>query len=111
MASMTIRNIDERVMQALEAQAERKGVPVEDEARRVLGDAVERSSPEPETVEWALKVLRNPRNGTGPGADFRLPPRSNDREAEIKILLSFGQRLSEPFDLKTFSDALSDGTE
>jgi plasmid stability protein len=111
MASMTIRNIDEGVMQALTAQAERKGVPVEEEARRVLGEGVDRRSPEPETVEWALKVLRHPRDGKDVGSDFRLPPASNDREAEIRTLLSLSQPLSEPFDLKTFSDALSDGTE
>ena len=111
MASMTIHDLDEGVLQALEAQAARRGVSAEDEARRVLGAGVDGDSPEPDTVEWALETLRDSEKGNGTGSDFRLPPRSNDRATEIKFLLSLGQRLPDPFDLKAFSDALSDGSE
>jgi plasmid stability protein len=70
MASMTIRNLDDGVMQALEAQAARRGVSAEEEARRVLGAGVEVSA-ETRPSETAGEILRRIKNETG-GFDVEL---------------------------------------
>lgn len=73
MASMTIRNLDDGVMKALEAQAARKGVSAEDEARRLLGAGVEApGSAEDISRETAWERLQRFKDEIGGGIDFEL---------------------------------------
>lgn len=69
MASMTIHDLDDGVLQALEAQAARKGVSAEEEARRVLGAGVEAARPE--TSETVGQILRRIKDEFG-GLDVEL---------------------------------------
>ncbi len=46
MASLTIRNLDERIKAQLRIQAARHGRSMEEEARTILRDAVEASQPD-----------------------------------------------------------------
>ena len=77
MASMTIHDLDEGVLQALQAQAARKGVSAEDEARRVLGEGVEQSHPSSETQEPAWKILQRIKDEMGGGVELELPDRKD----------------------------------
>jgi plasmid stability protein len=73
MASMTIRNLDDGVMKALEAQAARKGISAEEEARRLLGAGVEASVPAGDTSrETAWERLQRFKDEIGGGIDFEL---------------------------------------
>lgn len=85
MGSMTIRNIDDDVKTALRLRAARRGVSMEHEVRDILREAVRE-----------------------PGSR-----RLTDQERAEKVarLLSYAQPPLEPFDLKAFSDDLSDGVE
>ena len=88
MASMTIRNLDEAVLAALEAQAARKGVPVEEEARRVLGAGVAVSAtPAAEIVEPAWQILQRIKDEIGGGVELELP----DRKAWKMRPVDFGE--------------------
>ena len=78
MASMTIRNIDDGVMQALTAQAERKGVPVEEEARRLVIEGVDKGAVDnhPELLmrqgESVWDALERFKKANGGGLDFEI---------------------------------------
>jgi len=85
MGSLTVRNIEDEVKAAIRMRAARHGVSMESEVRDILRQA-------------ARETLR--------------PVESElDRQARIARILAIGQPPLEPFDLKTFSDALSDGIE
>jgi plasmid stability protein len=75
MASMTIRNLDEGVMQALAAQAKRKGVSTEDEARRVLGAGVEVPVEADGSFVSAWERLQRIKDEIGGGIELELPDR------------------------------------
>ncbi len=73
MASMTIHNLDDGVMQALEVQAARKGVSAEEEARRLLGAGVELSASDADrSRETAWERLQRFKDEIGGGVDFEL---------------------------------------
>jgi plasmid stability protein len=89
MASMTIRNLDDGVMQALEAQAARKGVSAEEEARRVLGAGVELSAETNDPSDSFWERLQRFKEKIGGGIDFEqdLP----DRKAWKMRPVDFGE--------------------
>ena len=78
MASMTIRHLDDGVIQALEAQAARKGgVSAEDKARQLLGMGVKAFSPAKVKSETAWEILQRIKNETGGfDVELELPDRS-----------------------------------
>lgn len=82
MATLTIRDLDDRVKQTLRERAARHGVSMEQEARLILRDA----------------VLGQPRGGKG---EWRLAvPREK--------ILALGRKPARPFDLKAISDHMWD---
>ena len=72
MASMTIHDLDDGVMQALEAQAARKGVSAEDEARRVLGAGVEAGTGTSDPSESVWDAVQRFKEANGGGLDFEI---------------------------------------
>jgi antitoxin FitA len=71
MAAMSIRNLDERVMELLRMRAARHGRSMEAEVRAILVDAVR----EPEDTPGMLDVLIDRFAELG-GVDLELPQRS-----------------------------------
>lgn len=74
MAVLTIRNVDEAIKTALRVQAAREGVSMEEEARRILRDALSRQE---EQTPLGQRLLRR-FSGTA-SADFALPTRHTPR--------------------------------
>jgi plasmid stability protein len=112
MASMTIHNLDEGVLAALEAQAARKGVSAEEEARRVLRSGVSFQVTTSDAKTDSGEIVDRQADADGDDANPHFPPsQSRDGDAEVAAIMALMQRLPEPFDLKRFSDALSDGRE
>lgn len=76
MASITIRNLDESTKSRLKARAKQHGCSMEEEARRILRDTVERSRPE--TMADIARELFGPKRGfkidLPPREPFRPPP-------------------------------------
>jgi len=70
MATLTIRNVDDAIKQALRIRAAQHGVSMEEEARRILRDALTRVS-QPQALGQRLKQ----RFTEVADADFQLPPR------------------------------------
>ena len=75
MASITIRNLDDKVKTQLRLQAAKKGHSMEEEARRILREAVRRKSRSRD-----LASLMRARFGPSNGVDLELPPRESVRE-------------------------------
>ena len=75
MASITIRNLDDKVKHRLRLQAARNGHSMEEEARRILREAVRSKPPSPD-----LASLMRARFGPSNGIDLELPPREPARE-------------------------------
>lgn len=76
MASMTIRNLDERLKARLRIQAAQHGRSMEDEARNILRNAL---STEPAQTPGLVEAILNRLAGIG-GIDLELPPREAIRE-------------------------------
>ncbi|CAN7430455.1 FitA-like ribbon-helix-helix domain-containing protein [Rhizobium sp. LjRoot254] len=76
MASMTIRNIDERVKTQLRVQAAANGRSMEDEARDILRSALAVVEPQPENLAVAIRKLMEPFGGV----ELDIPPREPIRE-------------------------------
>ena len=74
MAVLTIRNVDEAIKTALRVQATREGVSMEEEARRILRDALSRQE---EQTLLGQRLLRR-FSGTA-SEDFELPARHTPR--------------------------------
>ena len=74
MAVLTIRNVDEAIKTALRVQAAREGVSMEEEARRILRDALSRQE---EQMPLGQRLLRR-FSGTA-SKDFELPARHAPR--------------------------------
>lgn len=74
MAALTIRNVDDALKQALRIRAAQHGVSMEEEARRILRDALVRVS-RPQPLGQRLKQ----RFAEVADADFELPPRQLPR--------------------------------
>lgn len=74
MAALTIRNIDESIKQSLRLRAAQHGVSMEEEARRILREALVRVS-QPQPLGQRLKQ----RFAEVADADFELPSRQISR--------------------------------
>ena len=74
MAVLTIRNVDEAIKTALRVRAAREGVSMEEEARRILCDAL---SQQQEQMPLGQRLLR--RFSATASADFALPERHTPR--------------------------------
>lgn len=74
MAALTIRNMDESTKQSLRVLAAQHGVSMEEEARRILRDALGRSS-QPDPLGERLKQ----RFAEVSDVDFQLPARQMPR--------------------------------
>ena len=74
MAALTIRNVDEAIKTALRVQAAREGVSMEEEARRILRDALSRQE---DQMPLGQRLLRR-FSGTA-SKDFALPARHTPR--------------------------------
>ena len=75
MASITIRNLDDEVKTRLRVRAAGNGRSMEEEARLILGDAVDG---EPETRDLASIGPTN-------GVDLELPPRGASGTTVIRL--------------------------
>ena len=61
MASLTVRQLDERLKKQLRLRAARNGRSVEDEVRNILRDAAEGSGAERERQSLRVRPMRAPR--------------------------------------------------
>jgi plasmid stability protein len=68
MGNLTIRNIDDRVKTGLRVRAAEHGISMEEEARRILRDAVERERPQ-NVADLAAEIF-----GTSGGVELRPHP-------------------------------------
>lgn len=75
MASITIRNLDEEVKARLRVRAAGRGHSMEEEARQILREAVERQ-PGPTNLAAAIRDRFEPIGGV----ELELPPRERMRE-------------------------------
>ena len=75
MASITIRNLDEEVKARLRVRAAEHHRSMEEEARRILRDAVGPKRP-PRNLASAIRARIAPLGGV----DLELPPREHARE-------------------------------
>lgn len=76
MASITIRNLDDEVKTRLRVRAASNGRSMEEEARRILAEAVERRTAPANGLGTALHELFKPYGGV----ELELPPRDPMRE-------------------------------
>jgi antitoxin FitA len=76
MASMTIRNIDERVKSQLRIRAAKNGRSMEDEARDILKAALAMVEPQSENLAVTIRKLMEPFGGV----ELDIPPREPIRE-------------------------------
>ena len=76
MASMTIRNIDEKLKARLRVQAAKHGRSMEDEARDILKSALSTTSSRATSLAKSIRRRLEP---TG-GVDLEIPPRETMRE-------------------------------
>lgn len=74
MAVLTIRNVDDAIKQSLRIRAAQHGVSMEEEARRILRDALVRVS-QPQPLGQRLKQ----RFAEAADVDFELPSRQISR--------------------------------
>lgn len=74
MAALTIRNVDDAIKQSLRIRAAQHGVSMEEEARRILREALVRV-PQPQPLGQRLKQ----RFAEAADADFELPSRQISR--------------------------------
>ena len=74
MATLTIRNLDDAIKQLLRIRSAQHGVSMEEEARRILRDALVRVS-QPQVLGQRLKQ----RFADVAAADFELPARQISR--------------------------------
>jgi antitoxin FitA len=76
MASITIRNLDDRVKAKLRVRAARHGRSMEEEAREILRAALNNRRSEPRNLAEAIRRRFAPLGGV----DLDIPPRGADRE-------------------------------
>ena len=76
MASITIRNLDDEVKARLRKRAAGRGRSLEEEARLIPADAVEREAAPAKGLGTALRELFKPFGGVEP----EIPPREPMRE-------------------------------
>jgi len=80
MAVLTLRNVDESIKSTLRIQAAQHGVSMEEEARRILRDALTRSNA-PAPAPMGQRLLRRFRGAASP--DFTLPQRRLPRTVSL----------------------------
>lgn len=79
MATLTIRNLDERLKRSLRLRAAGHGRSMEQEARVILADALATAQPNPDGAAW-LQRVRQRFQGLE-GEDWNVPTRhENGRE-------------------------------
>jgi antitoxin FitA len=76
MANLTIRKIEGRIKDRLRVRAARKGLSMEEEARRILAGAVDEGGRSVPNVADAIAALTDPIGGM----PLDLPPRFSERE-------------------------------
>lgn len=81
MATLTIRNLDERLKRKLRLRAAVHGRSMEQEARLILADALGSSHPNPDGAAW-LKQVRQRFEGLE-GNDWSVPSRHDGHEREL----------------------------
>ena len=79
MASITIRNLDDDVKTRLRKRAAGHGRSMEEEARLILADAVEREAAPAKGLGTALHELFKPYGGV----ELEIPPREPMRESPL----------------------------
>lgn len=78
MAALTIRNVDDALKQSLRIRAAQHGVSMEEEARRILREALLRVS-QPQALGQRLKQRFAGVADATPDVVFELPPRQMPR--------------------------------
>ena len=76
MASITIRNLDDRVKAKLRVRAARHGRSMEEEARAIIRAALNKSRSQPRNLAEAIRRRFAPLGGV----DLEIPPRKPARE-------------------------------
>jgi plasmid stability protein len=76
MGNLTIRKIDDRVKERLRVRAARRGVSMEEEARRILSAAVDEGTRPTTNIADGIAAIMDPLGGV----DLNLPPRRPIRE-------------------------------
>ena len=76
MASITIRNLDDRVKTKLRVRAARHGRSMEEEARAIIRAALNESRSQPRNLAEAIRRRFAPLGGV----DLEIPPRKPARE-------------------------------
>lgn len=76
MAMLTIRNIDESLKAKLKIVAAKHGVSMEEQARRILREAIQ-----PKSKKKGLGTRIHQRFAKAGGVDLELPPRKSTRKA------------------------------
>jgi plasmid stability protein len=71
MASLTIRNLDDDLKRRLRLRAAQHGHSMEEEARRILRNAVRPSEPVPGNIADAIAAITDPFGGV----ELDIPPR------------------------------------
>jgi plasmid stability protein len=94
MARVILDHLDPEIEHLLRLRAERTGRSLAREAESIL--------------EQALMTTGPSMTAPGPG---RSAIGRRGAENDVREILALGQRLAQPFDLKSLSDALSDGAE
>ena len=79
MASITIRNLDDDVKTSLRKRAAGHGRSMEEEARLILADAVERQAAPAKGLGTAVHELFKPYGGV----ELKVPPREPMREPPL----------------------------
>jgi antitoxin FitA len=90
-----VAELEDEAIAKLRDRAVRRGVPQEQEALDILREALGPNQDE---------LAREPSSG---GRE----PTEAEIERRKQLIMSYGVEDAEPFDLKAFSDALSDGPE
>lgn len=78
MASLTIRNLDERIKAELRIQAARHGRSMEEEARNILKSAIEAAAPASEAQAVGLGTRIHAHFAHLGGVELELPARSSE---------------------------------
>ena len=78
MASLTIRNLDERIKAELRIQAARHGRSMEEEARNILKSAIEAAAPASEAQTVGLGTRIHAHFAQLGGVELELPARSSE---------------------------------
>lgn len=82
MASMMIRNLDDRVKEKIRVRAAKNGRSMEEEARRLLASAID----QPPREEVGLGTAIRRRFAKHGGFKLELPPRNSVSSSKIQVI-------------------------